>query len=349
MQSDSESLADEGRRVLTWQKGSAGLANASPSTNKNFLRSLATDIAIPAINTKPSLKEQKFDPSTTFIGTLLGAAAGAAIAYAVAQDDPETTMRELIPIPHSQKIYQAVVDPLAPRSTTSHRTLNSNGSTVSLRSAQCKHYRCIDTPGTPRQHTTLIKALIPHSEIPPSSLPLAAPARPGLRRSLCSEILTPHSPPSRPGNARSYSSSAKTVSKADYIPLPLSHTSSRYTSSQFRDDKPASSHSHRSRGNVTSRALSQAPKFDELGSIAPCESISQVGLERDKRSNQSRARSRHHDGHRNSRSQGQKGRCKHDEGESDSVSETSAFTLPVRGSRKVDGKKKSVVSDVVGQ
>ena len=350
MQSASESPVDGSRRILNWQKIGAGIANASPSTNQDSLRSLAADIAIPAINTNPQRKEQKFDRSTTFIGTLLGAAAGAAIAYAVAQDGPETSARELIPIPHSQKTYQVVVDPLAPRFTTSsRRTLTSSSSIVSLRDAQCNHYACIETPDSPRHHTTLIKALVPHPETPRSSLPLAMPVRPGLHRSLCSETLPPHSPPSRPGNARSYSSSAKTVTQADHIPLPLSNASSCYTTSHFRDDQPASSHSCRSRGSIMSRALSQATKFDKLGPIAPCDSISQVGSERYKRSNRSRARSRHDDGHRASRSQGQKGRCKHNEGESDGVRETSAFTLPVRGSRKVDGRKRSVVSDIPGR
>ena len=290
---------------MTSQKNGARTANTSLSTDQSSLRSFATDTAIPATNANTSLQEQKSNPSITFIGTLLGAAAGAAIAYAVAQDNPETSMRDLKPIPHSQKMYQALVNPSAPRSaTSSRRTLSLNHSTVSPRSSQCKDHRYIETPDSPRLHTTLVKALNPHSETSRSSLPLAAPARPNLNRSTCSEILPPHSPPSRPGNARSYSSSAKTVTRTDLIPLPLSHASSRYTTSHFWDDRPASNHSHKGRGNVKTKGLNQAPKADELGSIAPCDSISQVGSKCEKRSNGSRVRSRHNDGPRNSGSQG---------------------------------------------
>ena len=100
--------------------------------------------------------------------------------------------------------------------------------------------------------------------------------------------------------------------------------------------------------------MSPALKIDDLASVAPSDSISQAGSKderRERRSDEKRsAKSSSRSGHVSRRSRSQRrDRRERESGGGEGEKEKSVFSLPIRGSERETGKKRSVVSHILGR
>ncbi|KAI4245763.1 MAG: hypothetical protein L6R40_002291 [Gallowayella cf. fulva] len=354
----------EPHRVLSWQKEVAkSTVSQSPQPTSSSPRVVVTNITKPTImiSDPSSQAAARSDVgSKALIGTLLGAAAGAAVAYAMSKGD-EGNANGLGNITY--QAVEAAKSYLAPSDTEPQRSHpHSTFSGHSQRQPPVTEYPrsqlsiaapsdrssshspakqlTITAPPPPAQASTLIDTFVPSSEVPRYRRHSLSRSRtdgavPSIHSSRGS------SSRSRLSRAHSSSSSTKTVTQADLPTSSSRHSSSTvHTELRHPRDVPL----------PASKATSTASKVEDdlrrmvldrdhihhdedavtvLESVAPSDSVSQAGS---KRSRASRQGSRHGSSRR--------GDGKDNEEE---ASEVSAKTVKARGSRRP-----SIVSAPVG-
>ncbi|KAL9000894.1 MAG: hypothetical protein Q9169_000649 [Polycauliona sp. 2 TL-2023] len=313
----------EADRVLSWQREvAAGTVSQVPRSSKGSPRVVVTNITNPTVmvvdQTSPA-KAGSDQNSKTLIGTLLGAAAGAAVAYAMSKGSEGAN-----PIPGT-RTYQAVG---AARSQRAPSVINTGMSplptTISSRSGrEAAMTECSRSRLSIASHAAHPeRSFSPHR--PTNRLSLAAPPTPAMQASTIIDTLAP---PSEVPRYRDHPSSG---SKADGANLssssrPLSdHLSCRTSLSrsgkiETRKDAEHSRHSsiatelrqnihgslpplpssHVSSGKSRLERRTTTDEFRESGddgtvleSVAPSDSISQAGSKRSKRSRRASHRGR---------------------------------------------------------
>lgn len=304
----------EASRVLSWQKEVAkSTVSQDVRTKKSDSHTSVTNIMKPTIMVANPTSETKSgnDVSTkAFIGTLLGAAAGAAVAYAMTKNEEgggKTTGNVAL------QMVEAARSHLAPSVNGSQRSgTHSSASRISQTGGQALEYppsqvsaiRSIAsyqapslhepfngltiTAPPPPQTSTLIDTFVPPSEVPRYR-------RHSLSRSQTDGAIPPSTHLSSRSKLSRASSAAETVTQADLVP---SRRSSIVTEIRHARDVPlpaskATSVSSKIESNLRRMVLVPRQEKDNgtvLDSVAPSDSISQAAS---KRSRASRRSSRH--------------------------------------------------------
>lgn len=348
-----ESIADD-KGVLEWQKNVAKSAVGRGSeATKNTARIIVNNVTAPAMVVSRSTAQIKDDGDMSakqLIGTLLGAAAGAAVAYAMTKGEAENLRS-----PITQTITYQTVDAAEPQRARSSVSSRKSSRTATASQVSRKSLREIDYPQASMpasghsvlsHHSswpkylegpnagsgqnlasTLIETFIPPSEVPrfPPRVIARSHTDSIVQRSVAIQDADRASQHSKPSRA---SSSTKTVTLKDFAPIARSSTGTEVRSA--REVPLPTSRA----GSTSSRTMEPAEAPDhglrsELGSVAPSDSVSQAGSRRSKTSRRS---SRH-------------GRSKVGEAEIQDAnsSHVSRETVRYRGS-KSEGKKDSAVS-----
>ncbi|KAL8915534.1 MAG: hypothetical protein Q9171_000099 [Xanthocarpia ochracea] len=301
----------EADRVLSWQKDvAASTVSRTSRSTRASPRVVVTNITKPTIMVSDQTNQAKAGSdmnSKTFIGTLLGAAAGAAVAYAMTKGD-EGSNKSLENITY--QAVEAAKTQLAPSATgtqTSHPQTTFSGTSQrglaitdyprsqpsiashDARSVQpsSRHNQTnqltIAAPPTPlAQASTLIDTFVPPSEVPRYHRHSVIRSQtdgviPSSRSSRASSHMS-----SRPGPSRAYSST-KTMTQADLV-----HPRHSSIVTEFRhpkevplpSSKPSSVVSRLEpdlRRMVLDHSKHSRDDGTVLESVAPSDSISQVG------------------------------------------------------------------------
>ncbi|KAL8774959.1 MAG: hypothetical protein Q9209_000438 [Squamulea sp. 1 TL-2023] len=302
-------------RVSSWQKEvAASTVSQAPLSTRASPRVTVTTITKPTIMVSDRPTQSRADndmSSKTFIGTLLGAAAGAAVAYAMTKGD-EGSNKALGNITYQAvEVARSHLAPSAAASRISHpqSTLSSPSqrepaateyprSQLSIASHAARsdapsswhnqtNRLAITAPSTPAvQASTLIDTFVPPSEVPryrrrSMSRSKTDGAVPSLQSSRASSQTT-----SRPKLSCAHSST-KTMTKADLVP---SRHSSIVTEFKHPREVPlpaskASSVHSKLDSDLRRMVLEHEHNGDAatvLESVAPSDSISQAGSKRSK-------------------------------------------------------------------
>lgn len=351
-------------RVLRWQKEVARSAVGSDvKPEKSVARVVINNVTTPTAEVSYSLPEPKSGSEMSaraLVGTLLGAAAGAAVAYAMTKGEEESQKASAsIPV-----LYQAIeaARPLLARSATEPvrsyapsnisndsrtgpRELEYPRSSVSRASQGTQSHAPSDRRAAPLAITsplrtsTLVDTFVPPSEVVhfrPHSL---------VRNN--TDSIAHHSSGSRvtiagPRRSDSHSrvSSAKTITQLNLAQLQPPSVVTEVKAARgvpLPESKATSTASSRA-PSLRRQVLDGGRENDVksvLGSVAPNDSISQAGSKRSKRSRKSSSRS---SSHRSGKSREPR---KHKE--SDGESHASEKTVRAEGSR-TGRKRESVVS-----
>ena len=298
----------DNKSVLSWQKDVAkSTASNSPVAKSASSQVIINNFTVPNVIVSQPISESKpkSDMSTkALIGTLLGAAAGAAVAYAMtkAEDEshtttaPRTTMYQAIEAPNFQTTSSATSHPGSYARSMGHPKQQPpmvqqieyphHPPSSAVRGDVLGHDPWIeDRPAsrraaTPVQLGTLIETFIPPSEVP------RYPPR-SFARSHTDSVVQPtrsqaSSMTSRPLQPSRASSAAQTITPANLPASPRSVV----TEVRLARDMPLPN----SRAASVARDEGHGCSQSVLGSVAPSDSVSQAGS---KRSNGSR-RSKHH-------------------------------------------------------
>ncbi|KAL8738223.1 MAG: hypothetical protein Q9181_000949 [Wetmoreana brouardii] len=322
MKANHSDYGSEGSRVLSWQQEVAkSTVSQAPQLHRSKPRVLVTNISKPTIMvSNPSTQTNSGGDvsSKSLIGTLLGAAAGAAVAYAMTKGE-ENSNQTLGNIAY--QAVEAARSHVAPSATGSQQSYpQSTVSRVSQREHQGLEYPrsqhsiaghsvqsqlatlphasmnrlTITAPPPAPQASTLIETFVPPSEVPRyRRQSILRSQTDGVLVSSRSSRASSHvSSRSKPSRA---SSAAKTVTQAQSIP---SAPSSVVTEVKQPRDVPlpasrttsvASRH-----GSDLRRLVIDPGQHDDnstvLDSVAPSDSISQAGS---KKSRGSKRSSRH--------------------------------------------------------
>ncbi|CAO1602830.1 hypothetical protein XANCAGTX0491_006428 [Xanthoria calcicola] len=327
----------EAHRVLSWQKEVAAsiVSQPSPST-RSSPRVIVTSITKPTIMVSDQTTQAKAgsdQSSKTLIGTLLGAAAGAAVAYAMTRDNEcsKQTLGNItsqaVEAARSQFTSSATSTRISQRPTTfiaSHAAHSDRPSSWH----QAANRLTIAAPPTPVvQASTLIDTLTPPSEVPRYRPHAVSRSKTdGSILSSRNSRLPDHISP-RSNHSRNHSS---TPTKTGADPVDPRHSSvvteSRHQIHGSLPPLPASKAS-----SVTSRLESDVRKrlLDEskdngtvVESVAPSDSVSQAGSRRSKGSTEASRRS------------GGTGRHRGEEG----GSQVSDKTIKAEGSKPASGR-----------
>ncbi|KAL9117369.1 MAG: hypothetical protein Q9187_006097 [Circinaria calcarea] len=267
------SARPEGSRVLTWQKD---VAKSTVSDNRSTVSRTAlrpiVNISSPTVVVSHPAPERKVGGdvnSKQLVGTLLGAAAGAALAYVMTtgeaqseqaqQQQPQQTSTSIDML---KTVFRAIEASPLNKSSTSTASAKPNQpppestfsaqqyqppyassnapSTLSPRSQHApSQLLAIEAPRSLTARSTLIDTFIPPTEIPrytyhqvPQSQSQAQSARPHIARSNTEIGPGPAGSPSRRSLTRSHTSSAaKTITQADFPPKSThSHSNSEAAS-----------------------------------------------------------------------------------------------------------------------
>ena len=355
----AESVADD-KRVLAWQKDVAkSTVGLGSEVTKNTSRVIINNVTAPTVTVSRSTAQIKDDgdiSAKAIIGTLLGAAAGAAVAYAMTKGDAENLQP-----PITQTItYQTVDAAEAQRAgstvslrksyppTSSHvsyktlreidypQALVSGGgqSVLSHRSSQPKYLEGPKTASAHNLASTLIETFVSPSEV--RRFPPHAARRSHtdsiIQRSVAIQDIDAVTQRSRPSRA---SSTAKTVTLKDFTSIPRSSTGTE-TANMARDiPLPISSSASR---HLESTEVPGSGLRSEIGSVAPCDSVSQAGSRRSRTSRHGHSRTEKaelqddnssHASRQTVRYRGSQSRGKND----------SAVSLPIRPSSKVSAHR----------
>lgn len=305
-QPDHSLINRQDRSVLSWQKDVArSTIDTEPQAEKQTSRIVINNVSTPTtvITRSPAQAEEGDMSAKALVGTLLGAAAGAAVAYAMAKGEAQNKSA-----PAAQTItYQTVetTNPLPARSTLSSRqSYEQSGPSYALQSAR-KELEYLQAPSiagrsqvsrsltSPRllpgtasvgKHiaSTLIDTFIPPSEIryvPPHANSTA-----------CSSSHHGHAPSVAASQDSKLSRASSAVKTVKHSEPKTSPRSSVITEIKVARDIPLPSTaaaSQYSRGSTTSQRQSRDNK-SELASVTPSDSVSQAGSRRSiasKRSN----------------------------------------------------------------
>ncbi len=285
----------ESPRVLAWQDevaksiaqstssepqhGAFQTAPAASAPPNVIVNHIVTTPAPPVVVTRVRAEEPKQADqisTRTFVGTVLGAAAGGLIMYAISKGDEQSTQQ-----PEPQKIitYRTIEAPPAQgyspfNRTPEFKTYSKRGNVVNSGSGS----RPIPIKAPLRTHN---ETTIPRSEYSHDSRNGDEAVLSNGSRRLAAEP--------RPSRTSQVSSSQRTVRQADLIPLPPSAPATEVRSAR-NVPLPYSV--------ATSRASRDKERAEKV--VSPHDSISQVSTKRSKAS----GKSKHHreeDEHRSSR------------------------------------------------
>ncbi|MCJ1375849.1 hypothetical protein MMC20_007086 [Loxospora ochrophaea] len=299
----------DGTRVVTLHKEIPRSVTASPTQShitRNATRTIVNNMAAPnVIVTRQSPSEVKYNEdmqAKSFIGILLGAAGGAAIAYAMTKGEGENVVPVTYPTTQTH-VYQAIEAPRSPRpstnpepsyaspnvrshapSTTSHRRRRSSASSARPRAIEAAPVRTA--------RSTLIDTFVPPSEVARyASGPPPSPSHHSTHAS---------SPRTRPPS--SHHSSQHTVTQADHHSKAPSRQSHSYTPLHRPSSKAGSQVSAAALAkhdailsaqdpprSVVSRVkeMSLPASVLDKGSVAPSDSVSQAGSSKRERGSRS--------------------------------------------------------------
>ncbi|KAL8938523.1 MAG: hypothetical protein Q9216_003853 [Gyalolechia sp. 2 TL-2023] len=368
---DQSDQASEGSRVLSWQKAVAkSTVSQAPASTKQNSRVAVTNVMTPTIMVACPVSQAKASDdggSKAIIGTLLGAAAGAAVAYAMTKGEEsnnqasssiayrivETARTHLAPstaasqssYPQSSSSCNPRKEPQAVESRRSQLSAGHGAGSYQASSSHKPTDRLTITAPPPPQASTLIDTFVPPSEVPRYRHNLISRSQTdGAFPSLKHSLAPSHSSRSKP--SRTYSAS-KTVTRADPM---ASKVSSIVTEIRNPRDVPLPA------SKVTSVASGREfdlrrtvldPSQDvDIGtvhdSVAPSDSISQAGSRKSGGSKRSSRSRRGHDGG----SEASEGTVKA-RGSRSRSRRASIMSLPLRPSNKKSAHR-SVVSFVPG-
>ena len=333
-------------RVLNWQKevakstaGSSVPSQVAPS--RVAMENVASPTMVITQSTTTTETKPKSEMSTkALIGTLLGAAAGAAVAYAMTKGEEESSdaavskkvTHQTIEAPYPQIIHSAVGSrhstaqseasqsrPLAPPQIEypNYPASVASYSTKSSHAAASELAPVLRAIAAAPKLGTLIDTFIPPSEVsrhPPQ--PIARSHTDSVIQYPGSQVLSSISRPSKPSRA---SSAAITITPANFSQPQRSVV----TEVKVARDVPLPS----SRATSVSGGDPRIETGSVLGSVAPSDSVSQAGS---KKSRSSRRSKRHSSG----------SRLRDIQDDDTHISERTAR----RESSKAGSKKESVVS-----
>lgn len=297
----------ETQSVLSWQKDVAkSTASNSPLAKSASSRVIINNITAPTMvisQPMPEAKPKSDMSAKTLIGTLLGAAAGAAVAYAMtkAEDEndrakaPQTMTYQAVEAPTSQPAPSAIGPPESYARSMRHPMQHPAVQQIeyphhppssAVRSNSFNHTPFVENrpasqiDAAPAHLGTLIETFIPPSEVaryPPRSF----------ARSHTDSIIQPPrsqapSTISRPAESSRASSAAQTITPANLS----SSSRSAVTEVRLARDMPLPQ--SRSTSIAGERGLGYSQSV--LGSVAPSDSVSQVGS----KTSTGSKRSKHH-------------------------------------------------------
>lgn len=336
--SDRSDMSREDQRVLSWQKevarsSSGDATHVEKPTSRVMINNVTTPTAFVS-RVAPAAREDGEMSTKALVGTLLGAAAGAAVAYAMTKGEAES-----LRTPPTQTITYQTIEANNPRRTqsvaSSRRSYPPSKSSYAPRTILRElEYRnvsgsaigrseLLETTSSTRRlpgptvaagmllASTLIDTFVPPSEIRPF------PPHP-IARSHTDSNIGRSQAVFRPSKMSRASSAIKVVTQSDHksslrspavteiklardVPLPVSGATSQVSR------QPTASQPH------------DLDMKTELGSVAPSDSVSQAGSRKSRGSK----RSSHH-----SRS-----RTGLEAVEEDSVSRVSERTVKERGTK----------------
>ena len=287
-------------RVLTWQKDVAkSTAGRDLQTTTGPAKVTVNNITTPTMvitQSSPEIKPRNEISSKAIIGTLLGAAAGAAVAYAMTKAEEESPPKPAEPRIVSYRTIEAPRPSVAqsaiesrqpyvesafshtPRTVVQQIEYPEPPASVVSRSAKSHHTAStlgLQPIAAPPPRSTLIDTFIPPSEVSryPRPASLVRHHTDSQIRSLGSHApsgISRHSKsPAAPPSSSGASSIAHTITPADFIPAA---PASVVTEVRTARDMPL----------PDSRATSLADAHGNVsvvggGSVAPSDSISQAG------------------------------------------------------------------------
>ncbi|MCJ1301974.1 hypothetical protein MMC08_004775 [Hypocenomyce scalaris] len=317
----------EGSRVLSWQKdvarSIAGGSQKQPG-RQSTMRTVVNNVTTPTIVvSQPSLERKSSGEMSTkaLIGTLLGAAAGAAVAYAMTKGEAQSSSRPDA-APMTTTVYQAIEAPPSqsqaasvmarkqqycpptaasqprsmiteqvdyappPASSSARGTRTPSHHSTHRGSSTHTRLRAIEAPPA---GSTLIDTFVPPTEIPrnPSG---ASPKRTQTDSVAASAARSPSS--HRSGISRAASATQTAILDTHSPPAPhSSHVSARDIAlpasvgpSTVISAVPAF------KGSERGPAPSLVGSILGLGSVAPSDSVSQAGSKRESRASRSSRR-----------------------------------------------------------
>ena len=354
----AESVADD-KRVLAWQKDVAkSTVGLGSEDTKNTARVIINNVTAPTLTVSRSTAQIRDDgdmSAKAIIGTLLGAAAGAAVAYAMTKGEAENLQS-----PITQTITYQTVDAAEPQragsavsskkssypaasSHVSRKTLReidypqalmsgSGQSVLSHRSSQPKYLEGPNAASAHNLASTLIETFVPPSEVR-RFLPHAAQRSHTdsiVQRSVAIQDIDAATQRSRPLRA---SSTAKTVTLKDFTSVPKSSTGTDATNLARDIPLPVSIAGSSMSGHLESAGASRSGLRSGLGSVAPSDSVSQAGSRRSKTSRHGHNRSEKAEPQDDSSSHASRQTVRY-RGNQSGAKKDSAVSLPVRPSSK---------------
>ncbi len=309
--SDRSDVSKEDQRVLYWQKDVArSSAGDATHAEKQISRVMINNVTTPTTFVSrfaPTAREHGETSAKALIGTLLGAAAGAAVAYAMTKGEAEGPRS-----PQTQTITYQTIEANNPQRTqavaSSRRSYPPSNSSHAPRTTMREleypnvlgsaigRSELLETTSSTRRlpgpaatagmllATTLIDTFVPPSEIRPfPPYPIA--------RSHTDSVIGRSQAVSRPSKISRASSAVKTVSQSDH---KSSLRSLAVTEIKLARDVPlpvSGATSHVSRHPTASQPHNLDMK-SELGSVAPSDSVSQAGSRKSRGSKRSSHHSR---------------------------------------------------------
>lgn len=305
--SESMITSNNDPRVLTWQNDVAkSTAGNSVRSQTAPSRAVVNNVTTPTMTITHSTTQNKPKSEISaraLVGTLLGAAAGAAVAYAMTKNEEESANATV----SKTVTYQTIEAPNPPvaLSTAGSRSLYPQSSAsdsppTALQQIEYPSYPNSVAGRSAKPHSTVISELAPISRnvaapfnlgtlidtfIPPSEISRHQPR--SITRSHTDSIVHlagSHAPSSvcQPPKLSRASSAAITVTPANHQQAPRSVV----TEVKEARDLPLPS------SRATS-LLGEEQKMDTmsvLGSVAPSDSVSQAGSKRSKSSRRSKNR-----------------------------------------------------------
>ena len=139
----------KGSRVSYVPAGSVATNNVS---ERSPLRTIVSNIiTTTTVMTSPTAERKgSTEDSKALMGTLLGAAAGATIAYAMVKGESNSTSAANPEARRSTTVYQTIEAPPTPRSTVSkHRSISGSTNAYDMPSGRSTYTRAIEAPPTP--------------------------------------------------------------------------------------------------------------------------------------------------------------------------------------------------------
>ena len=272
----------------------------SLSTQHSPLRTIVNNLSTSVHVVQQEQSPNNDSVSKTLIGTLIGAAAGAVIAFAISKTEPDASSRPCLERDRDV-VYQAIDAPSsayrAERSPRSYYPSSPSSNAPSNHSQQShrssSYQRAIEAPNTPSLPGTAVKSSreVVQYLSPPSQSPHSSFARSQSGYLSPDRIPLPRSP-----SVQSVASSgARTITQADFPPVSPGHRSRKTSVASHHENssRPPSRGSRHSsyHGTLTSPSgpiVEEVEDVDVEGSVTPSDSISQAGSNKSRHRHKSR-------------------------------------------------------------